>query len=159
MKNLIRKILKEEFDDTFHWVNEIPKLSPAEEFLYDLMSSLKMVESKNWENWVLYKDKNGKILMADDINTGTKRPELLVDHDEIWGKLENYGLEYDEIKDLCMRMLEVTHKRKVLTAYIQNLRPFFLLEVTHKRKVLTSTTFGYNAASVLEVTHKRKVLN
>ena len=135
MKDLIKKILKEEFNDV-DWWGEIPQLTPAEEFLYDLMSSLKMVESKKRENWMVYKDKNGKILMADDINTGTKRPELLVDHDEIWGKLENYGLEYDEIKDLCIRMLEVTHKRKVLT----------------------STTFGYNAASVLEATHKRKVL-
>ena len=121
MKNLIRKILKEEFDN-FDWVNEIPKLSPAEEFLYDLMSSLKRVESKKWENWMVYKDENGKILMADDINKGTKRPELLVDHDEIWRKLENYGLEYDEIKDLCMRMLEVTHKRKVLTAIRLSIR-------------------------------------
>ena len=119
MKNLIKKILKEEFDDTFHWVNEIPQLSPAEEFLYDLMSSLKRVESEKWKNYMVYKDENGETLMADDINKGTKIPELLVDYDEIWRKLENYGLEYDEIKDLCIRMLEVTHKRKVLTARCQ----------------------------------------
>ena len=117
MKNLIKKILKEEFDDTFHWVNEIPKLSPAEEFLYDLMSSLKMVESKKRENWMVYKDKNGKILMADDINTGTKKPKLWVDYDQIWGKLEGYGLNSEEIRALCVRMLEATHKRKVLTTF------------------------------------------
>jgi len=137
MKNLIRKILKEEFDSTFDWVNEIPQLSPAEEFLYDLMSSLKMVESKNWEKWMLYKNENGKILMADDIDRDTETPVLYVDYDEIWEKLIHYGLNSEEIEVLCIRMLEVTHKRKVLT----------------------SNAFGYNAASVLEVTHKRKVLN
>jgi hypothetical protein len=120
MKNLIRKILKEEFDDTFHWVNEIPQLSPAEEFLYDLMSSLKRVESEKWKNWMVYKDENREILMADYINRGTKKPELLVDHDEIWKKLENYGLNSEEIRTLCIRMLEVTHKRKVLTSLIMN---------------------------------------
>jgi hypothetical protein len=117
MKNLIRKILKEEFDDTFHWVNEIPKLSPAEEFLYDLMSNLTIVESEKWKNWMVYKDENGDTLMADNINRGTKKPELLVDYTQIWGKLENYGLKREEIKALCIRMLEMTHKRKVLTTF------------------------------------------
>ena len=40
MKNLIKKILKEEFD----WINDIKQFTPAEEFLYDLMSSLTIVE-------------------------------------------------------------------------------------------------------------------
>jgi phage regulator Rha-like protein len=116
MKDLIKKILKEEFDD-FEWVNEIPQITPAEEFLYDLMSSLTIVESKKWKNWMTYKDKNGKILMADNINTGTERPKLYVDYTQIWEKLEGYGLKKEEIKALCVRMLEVTHKRKVFTAF------------------------------------------
>jgi len=116
VKNLIKKILKEEFDGTFDWVNEIPQLSPAEEFLYDLMSGLTIVESEKWKNWMVYKDKNGKNLMADDINTGTKNPELLVDYAQIWGKLRDYGLNLEETRALCIRMLEATHKRKVLTA-------------------------------------------
>ncbi len=116
VKDLIKKILKEEFDDAFHWVNEIPQLTPAEEFLYDLMSGLTIVESKIWENWMVYKDKNGEILMADNINTRDKKPVLYVDYDEIWGKLRDYGLNSEEIRTLCIRMLEVTHKRKVLTA-------------------------------------------
>jgi phage regulator Rha-like protein len=117
VKDLIKKILKEEFDGTFDWVNEIPQITPAEEFLYDLMSSLTIVESKKWKNWMTYKDKNGKILMADNINTGTERPKLYVDYTQIWEKLEGYGLKKEEIKALCVRMLEVTHKRKVFTAF------------------------------------------
>jgi hypothetical protein len=116
MKNLIRKILKEEFNDV-DWWGEIPRITPAEEFLYDLMSGLTIVESKKWENWMVYKDKNGKILMADNINTRDKKPVLWVDYDEIWVKLRDYGLNLEEIRALCIRMLEVTHKRKVLTAF------------------------------------------
>jgi len=159
MKNLIRKILKEEFDDTFHWVNEIPQLSPAEEFLYDLMSNLKMVESKKLKNYILYKDENGKILMADDIDRDTETPVLFVDYDEIWEKLIHYGLNSEEIEALCIRMLEVTHKRKVLTSRWLKYFSIHLLEVTHKRKVLTSKLDPYRSIMKLEATHKRKVLN
>jgi hypothetical protein len=116
VKNLIKKILKEEFDN-FDWVGEILQPSPAEEFLYDLMSNLKMVESKKWENWMVYKDENGDTLMADNINRGTKKPELLVDYTQIWDKIRDYGLKTEEIRTLCIRMLEVTHKRKVLTTF------------------------------------------
>jgi hypothetical protein len=103
--------------DNFDWWGEIPQITPAEEFLYDLMSSLKMVESKKRKNWMLYEDENGKILMADDINTGDKNPILYLDYYQIWDKIRDYGLKTEEIRALCVRMLEVTHKRKVLTAY------------------------------------------
>jgi hypothetical protein len=115
MKDLIKKILKEEFNDV-DWWGEIPQITPAEEFLYEIMSSLKMVESKKWKNFMVYKDENGKILMADNINTGTKKPTLYVDYTQISEKLRSYDLQYEEIRALCIRMLEVTHKRKVLTA-------------------------------------------
>jgi len=134
MKNLIKKILKEEFD----WINDIKQITPAEEFLYDLMSSLTIVESKKWINWVLYKDENGRILMADNINTGTENPGLYVDYDRIWVKLRGYGLKWEEIGALCMRMLEMTHKRKVLITGETTIFASGLLEMTHKRKVLTT---------------------
>jgi hypothetical protein len=114
MKDLIKKILKEEFNDV-DWWGEIPQITPAEEFLYEIMSSLKMVESKKWKNYMVYKDENGKILMADDINRGVERPTLYVDYHQIWVKLRDYGLNLEEIGVLCVRMLEATHKRKVLT--------------------------------------------
>ena len=121
--------------DNSDWWGEIPQLSPAEEFLYDLMTNLTIVESEKSKKWMFYKDKNGKILMTDNINTGTKKPELWVHYDEIWQKLENYGLETQEIKALCVRMLEMVHKRKVLTASKHKLLKYLAMEVTHKRKV------------------------
>ena len=112
MKNLIKKILKEELD----WINDIRQFTPVEKFLYDLMSGLTIVESKKWRNYMLYKNESGRILMADDINRGTENPVLYVDYTQIWKKLESYGLKTKEIEDLCVRMLEATHKRKVLAA-------------------------------------------
>ena len=139
MKSLIRKILKENFDpENFDWIQQnVKQFTPAEEFLYDLMSNLKMTESKTIENWMLYKDENGKILMADNINTGTKKPSLYVDYYQIWEKLRGYGLNSEETKALCVRMLEMTHKRKVLTAEEDIEEVVQLLEMTHKRKVFT----------------------
>jgi hypothetical protein len=55
--------------------------------------------------------------MVDNINTGTKNPDLYVDYNQIWEKLRGYGLETEDIRTLCVRMLEATHKRKVFTAY------------------------------------------
>jgi len=116
MKNLIRKILKEEFDD-FDWVGEIKQFSPAEEFLYEIMSNLTMIPSENYPGWMLYKDKSGLNLMADNVDRPKKNPYLLVNYRQIWRKLnQKFGLNEQEIKDLCVRMLEMTHKRKVFTA-------------------------------------------
>jgi hypothetical protein len=75
--------------------------------------------------------------MADNINTGTKNPVLFVDYSKIWEKLEDYGLKTKEIKALCVRMLEMTHKRKVLTAQQALTISLLQLEATHKRKVLS----------------------
>ena len=117
MKNLIKKILKENFDpENFDWIKNVRQFTPAEQFLYDLMSNLKMVESEKLRDWVLYKDKNGKILMADNINAGTGYPTLLVDYNQIWEKLKDYGLNPEEVETLCVRMLEATHRRKASTA-------------------------------------------
>ena len=136
MKNIIRKILKESIGD-FDWVEGVKKITPAEEFLYDLMSSLTIVESKKWENWMVYKDENGENLMVDNINGGTGYPALYVDYYQIWEKLRGYGLETEDIRTLCVRMLETTHKRKVLTAIRGEREQLTWLEATHKRKVLT----------------------
>jgi hypothetical protein len=127
MKNLIRKILREEFDD-FDWVGEIKQFSPAEEFIYEIMSNLTMIPSENYPGWMLYKDKGGVTLMADNVDRDKENPDLWVHYDKIWGKLnQEFGLNEQEISDLCVRMLEMIHKRKVLLHKISPLvRLYFI---------------------------------
>jgi len=119
MKNLIRKILREQFDD-FGWAEELvgntKQFSPAEEFLYEIMSNLKAVPSEKNPGWMEYKDESGVILMADNVDRNEKNSHLWVDYDKICRKLnQKFGLNNQETKDLCVRMLEMVHKRKVLT--------------------------------------------
>ena len=116
MKNLIRKILKEEFDsENFDWVSL--DIDPIREFIYQKFIECKLepVGNKDWFNWTRYVDKTGKILFLDNIKTGKKDTILYFDH-EIYQKLREMGLNYEEIEKLCIDMLYETHKRKVLTA-------------------------------------------
>ena len=88
MKNLIRRILKESIEE-FDWVQQdVKQFNPVEQFLYDLMSNLTTTESKKLKNWVVYKDKRGQTLMADNINTGNEKPTLFVDYEQFWVKLK-----------------------------------------------------------------------
>ena len=118
MRNLIKKILKEEQDfDSFDWV-EIPEFeeNPARDFLYNLMQGLKISESKNRPGWMIYRDKKGEILMADDANIDQKNPALYVNYYKIWEKLTKMGLDNEEIRQLLISTLEMAFNRKVVTA-------------------------------------------
>ena len=113
MKNIIRKILKEEFD----WFeSENFESSPAEKFLYDKFMECELIGSEKRPGYTKYINKTGKILFIDNIETGEKNTILYFDYDEIYQKLEKMGLNYEEMKKLCIDMLYETHKRKVLTA-------------------------------------------
>ena len=138
MKNLIRKILREEELDWFE--SENFEVNPAQQFLYEKFMECKLepVKNKNWLGWTRYVDKNGKILFLDNIETGKKDTSLYFDYDEIYKKLEEMGLNYDEMKILVKDMLYETHKRKVLTTDLFAGVWGKTLYETHKRKVLTT---------------------
>ena len=116
MRNLIKKILKEDLDfNSFDWV-DMPEIearaTPIKEFLYNLMNNLEMSESKSRPGWVVYKNKKGQILMADNINVGGDTV-LWVDKDKIWKRLENRGLTFKEIEEILINVLDVNFSRKV----------------------------------------------
>jgi len=134
MKDLIRKILKES-EDEFDWVKK--ESNPAEEFLYNKLMECELIGSKKQPGWTEYVDKTGEILFLDNIETGEKNTVLYFDYYEIYKKLKEMGLNYEEIKKLCISMLYETHKRKVLTVPGLEQMLNLLLYETHKRKVLT----------------------
>jgi hypothetical protein len=113
----LKKIIRESIDD-FDWIR--PEVNPAEEFIYQKFMECKLepVGNKNWFNWTRYVDKKGKILFLDNIEIGEENTILYFDHHEIYQKLKEMGLNYEEIKKLCIDMLYETHKRKVSTAYV-----------------------------------------
>ena len=112
MRNLIKKILKESDFGDFDFVPEFEE-NPAKEFLYNLMQGLEISESKKRPGWMVYKDKKGEILVADDANIDQKNPVLYVDYYKIWEKLREMGLDNKEIKQLLISVLEMTFNRKV----------------------------------------------
>ena len=129
-KEILRKIDKLEYvhrdrnineENNFDWVNEIG-FSKPEQFLFNkfMECRLEKMGSKNWVGHTKYIGKDGKILFVDNINTGTQSPILYFDDDEIYLKLKEMGLTYEEMQRLCIDMLYETHKRKVFTTYINS---------------------------------------
>jgi len=140
MKNLIRKILKEEFDsENFDWVSL--DIDPIREFLYQKFIECKLepVGNKHWFNWTRYVDKTGKILFLDNIETDKKDTILYFDYDEIYQKLKKMGLNTNEIEVLVKDTLYDTHKRKVDIASYGSISGQKRLYETHKRKVNITT--------------------
>jgi len=128
----LKRIIRESIDE-FDWVKK--ESNPAEEFIYNKFMECELIESEKRPGYTKYVDKTGKILFVDNIETGKKNTLLCFDYDEIYQKLEEMGLNYEEMKKLCIDMLYETHKRKVLTANHIYRKLNYQLYETHKRKV------------------------
>ena len=114
MINPIDKILDTSNFD-FDWVELNP--NPAVEFIYNKFMESKLI--KDSDGWTEYIDPNGKLLFQDNIEiSGDKFKMLSFDHDEIYKKLEEMGLSYDQMKVLIKDMLWEIYKRKVDSIYL-----------------------------------------
>jgi hypothetical protein len=138
MKNLIKKILKEEFDsENFEWAEE-NGITSAEEFLYNKFKECELykIRSRAWNGWMRYVDKKGNILFIDNIDVDKENSILYFNYHEIELVLKEMGLNYDEIQKLCIDMLYETHNRKVSTAKRKlEIQSLWIYE-THKRRVV-----------------------
>jgi hypothetical protein len=147
--------LKESFGD-FNWVDEIPELSPCEQFILDKLSECELVGLKKRPGWTKYVNKNGDFLFLDNINTGTDKPILYADYDKIWLKCKEMGVSYEEFQKICKHMLYETHERKVSTAFWSDVSFLLPLYETHERKVSTAEIFDALNNDKLYEVHKRK---
>lgn len=119
MKNLIRKILKESFDQDYSWLDDVREFNPAEGFLYDIMSNTEKKELPNEPNKMVYEDPNGKVIMA--TNRDRKSNFLYVDQEDIVKKMEiNFGLDYPEIRNMCKDVFKMVYGKNITSVVNTN---------------------------------------
>ena len=152
MKELIRKILKEEnikqtlkqevkksgWEDTASLVGGPEELAilafnnNPREFL-NMYNDLDVVQSEEKEDWTLFRYEKHKNLMI----YNRKNDIVYFNYDEIWSFLENgFGLEYSETQELTKTWLdEVYNLRGITTFHLRIRLPRMLDEVYNlKRK-------------------------
>jgi hypothetical protein len=94
-------------DKTF----EIFDIKEPMDFL-NLFNDLDVVQSEEYEHWVLYRYKKGHNFMIYD----RKNEVVHINYNEIWSVLEDkFGLNYDETQELTQRWLDEVYNLRGVT--------------------------------------------
>ena len=126
MKNLIKKILKEEIND-FDWVSDIQPMKPEMEFLKDNFDNLQKVIKGN-KTFYVDSDRKPIFMYRQDEENG----RVWVNFHRIWSVLrEEFGLNYTEIQELIKRWLGETYNLGGLTPPVPQFTSFSKLEETY----------------------------
>ena len=115
LKNLLGKKTMKESVDEFDWVDDVPELTPCEQFIYDKLLQCKLVKFES-PTWTYYVDNNDNILFMDNIDSGVSRPFLFTDHSKITIPFIIKGCDItnkDGLDRICQKMVMMTHKRKI----------------------------------------------
>ena len=108
MINPIDKILDASNFD-FDWVKY--NVNPSYEFIYLKFKECELIKLSN--GYTKYIDPNGTVLFLDNIESDEKEKVLYFSYGEIYKKLKEMGLSYNQMKDLIKDMLWEIYKRKV----------------------------------------------
>lgn len=122
MKNLIKKILRES-----EWFEDIKEFSILEDFIYSKLLECRILPAENREGWVKYVDKNGKILFADDIDTGVEKPTLWIEYEDIREMWVDSNTKVSDIEEACKKMVWEMFGRRVSKINVRYDLGFYVL--------------------------------
>jgi hypothetical protein len=132
MKNLIKKILKEEFED-FDWIKD-QNPEPWEEFIFRYIDLTPKLENTKHGIWMVYRDENGEWVFLHKQNP--KNRVVWFNYSKIWSVFENkFGFNYKETEEFLESWLGEHYNLRRVTAKIRlhyhptRLREHYNLEV------------------------------
>jgi hypothetical protein len=104
MKNLIKKILKEEFGDDLDWIRS-QEPQEWEKFMFPYINLTPKMEKTSVGDRLVYRDENGNWIFYHEKDP--KNGYIWFNYNKIWGIFESkFGYNYKEIKDLLVAWVE-----------------------------------------------------
>jgi hypothetical protein len=151
MKNIIKKILKEEtlkqnlkqqvkdfgWKDAAELVDGIENLAKLGfnnnpmEFL-NMFNDLEVVQSEEEKYWTLFRYEKGKNIMV----YNRKYDEVYINYDVIWGFLQDgFGLKHPETQELTQEWLSETYNLRGVTTTWMHWCSHIMLSETYNLKI------------------------
>ena len=114
MKNLIKKIIKEEIDD-FDWIRDTQPNGGLSWLVSNFGDLTKVVK----DGKIYYVDSERKPLFY--YYPGLENEPVYINYQRIWSVLiHDFGLKYSEIQELIKEWLEETYNLRGLTPTVMN---------------------------------------
>ena len=112
MKNIIKKILKEEFED-LDWI-KYQNPEPWEGFMFPYTNLKSKLENTRFGDRLVYRDKNGEWIFFHKQNP--KNDYVWFNYNKIWSVFgTQFGFEYEEIQELLTGWLGEHYNLKGVT--------------------------------------------
>jgi len=139
MKDLIKKILKEEFEDDLGWMrDQIPE--PWEEFMFPYVDLKPKLEDTSFGKRLVYRDHSGEWVFFHEQDP--KNRVVWFNYNKIWSVFDNeFGFEYKETQGLLERWLGEHYNLRGVTPKMAFFKiPFMLGEHYNLRGVTPYST-------------------
>jgi hypothetical protein len=114
MKDLIKKILKEEFED-FDWIKD-QNPQPWEEFMFQFTNLTPKLENTRFGEIMIYRDENNEWIFFHKQNS--KSGSVWFNYDKIWLVFGNrFGFKHSETQELLTGWLGEHYNLRGVTAF------------------------------------------